>query len=855
MMDELMQGELTDDPNLGSAIGRFAIRNLTNVVSFAEETQRVQTDLRARDDLDPAARHREQTERSAEAGTQLMGEVVSSFREELLGSLGLPWMKPKQRSAAGKGARDDEVDAKPSFEYSALPSGEANSNPHHQSFKHLFNANTRLEIYRDVKIDLLSKWLTIRDMGRLDAALTSRVLRPAFLALLRGMRAVAFDTYHYGSLPLLRWVGHKGLDVRKLDATFCEVRDGDTALIWACKENEVDLVVLLYQGSDINTPTHGTASKTNLLGASPIHFACNSRNLAIAKLLLSVAKLNVESKDALGRNALHLAIEPATALPASTEENACEIVKLLLARSAALVTAVDNAGTTPLMAACRVGQLDLVQLLLEGNANPCDMTDKKGKTCMFLACSNGHTPVVRALVDRFGEALAVLENRGVSSSSSSGDGKTCLHIACSTGHSDLVGILLNELNVHFLPDSKGRNPLHVACEQGFIDIARLLLTKHPEEIDSVDKDRNSALHLACQSGHVHVAIMLIKEFGISLNARNRIGYTSLHNAVSKGKFECAKMLVVEAGAFVNAQGVQGSTPLIIACFKNMVAIAKMLVLEGKAETDVTSNMGTALYLSVENNKLELVQLLLREGCSIPDVVCQPDGSTALHLAAAKVNVDAVKCLLMEGRADPNIKLHSNGQTALHKVCDAVDTSNQCYSKTTPITEIIAALCEAKCLVDEMDQKGKTALHLAVDNKNLEAVRVLCQHGANPSFNAFDGSSPLSVAVSMKNEEMVMMLVTEFGAEVNTPDECGLRPLLIAARLGQRAIVKTLIKAGADVNAVDGEGMTALTLAACCAGQDVIKLLLESGADKSVRDIHGKVPLDYTELKSIRKLLL
>jgi ankyrin repeat protein len=74
-------------------------------------------------------------------------------------------------------------------------------------------------------------------------------------------------------------------------------------------------------------------------------------------------------------------------------------------------------------------------------------------------------------------------------------------------------------------------------------------------------------------------------------------------------------------------------------------------------------------------------------------------------------------------------------------------------------------------------------------------------------------------------------------------------------LGQRAIVKTLIKAGADVNAVDGEGMTALTLAACCAGQDVIKLLLESGADKSVRDIHGKVPLDYTELKSIRKLLL
>jgi len=844
MIEEIMQAFNTDENGMGSAIERFASRNLASLVQVAEESQRIETELGARGDLDRAERLREQARREQPLAAQFMGEVVSSFRDELRDQMDIPWLKTKKSKTAGK----DTDGVRCAFDYPAFTSADANSNPHHQVFDHLFNAKVQKEMPRAIKIHLLANWLSIRDMGRLDSAVTCRALRPAFLSVLKGMHAGAFDTYHYGSLPLLRWVGHKGIDVRNLEVTLCEVKGGDTALIWAIREGEGDIVALLYQCSDINTPTSNSHCK-DVPGGCPIHFACNSRNLQIVKLLALAPKLKFDSKDATGRSALHFVLEPTPALLASTDAHACEIVKILLSRCPELAHAVDNTGTTPLMAACKVGNAALVELLLDNGANPCDMKDKKGKTCLFLACSNGHTAVVGVLVSRFGRALALLENQ---KTSSGGDGKTCLHLACATGHDALVAILLCELNLDFTKDNKGKTPLHIAAEQGFIAIVRLLLEKYPNELDSGDSDRNTVLHLACQSGHLYVASMLIQEFDIPLNTPNRIGYTPLHYAVSKGKFECARMLV-EAGAFVNAQGLQGSTPLIIACFKNMVDIAQMLVLEGKAETDVRSNLGTALFLAVDNNKIELVHLLLRAGNSVPDVVCQPDGSTALHLAASKCQTDMVKCLLTEGLANPSIKL-LNGQTPLHKVCDAVDSFNPYLHKANPIPEIITSLIEAKCYVDEADKDGKTPLHVAVNNKNLAAARVLCQHGANASFCAFDGSSPLTAAVGSKSDEMVKMLVMEFGAEVNTTDEWGLSPLLTAARKGYREMCKILIKAGADVNAVDSQGMTALALAASCAHQDVIKLLLASGADKNLRDIHGKAPVDYTELVSIRKLL-
>ena len=821
-------------------MNRFTARAAEAVIRIGLNARNV------RNDLNPNQHQRQETSepvRVRAPAQELIKDLCKLFREEVAGHLGIPWIQPKVYETASA--------VLPPFHYPAFNSAHANNNPNHQQFRHMFNTNTRLEIAQDIKMKILSEWLAIKDMGRLDSALTNISLRPAFLATLKGLRSKSFSSYHYGSLPLLRWVGYKGFDIRDFDATFSEVKEGDTPLLWACQNNELDIVSLLCKGTDINTPTYNRQNK-NLPGGTPIHFACNGRNVALVIRLLSSLALNVAAKDALGRTALHLVIAPTTSGEMATE-NILHIAAQLLARNSALATAADNTGFTPMMSACALGQLDLVELMIHySHENPCKMLDKKGKSCLYYACSNGHSAVVHALVRAYGTALAAIESAAAAASSS--EGSTSVHAACASGQADIVRLLLHNVGVPFLQDRKGKSPLHMACEGGNIDIARLLLELHPSGLDITDKENNTALHIACQSGHVHIASMLLEEFKLPVNARNKIGYTALHYAVSRGNYECAHMLVTQGGAFVDAQGTQGSTPLIIACFKNYVDIARMLIRDGCAQTHPMCNMGSALSVAVGNGNFELVQLLINDGHADVDLLCQ-DGSTCLHTAASKCHADILQCLLVDGHALPDLTSVSDGQTALHKVC-ALSPLKACEPGKQSVETIVGVLLAAHGNPDVVDLEGRTALHHAVENKHYQAAMVLLQHGSNPDMIAFNGDTPLTLAIENGAEEFVESMLNLGISDVHmTNMHSGATPLHYAARKGSRRITRALLKAGANVDAVDNEGSTSLMAAVFQANQDAIRVLIESGANTSLRNNEGKLAIDYAETRAISNMLV
>jgi hypothetical protein len=68
-------------------------------------------------------------------------------------------------------------------------------------------------------------------------------------------------------------------------------------------------------------------------------------------------------------------------------------------------------------------------------------------------------------------------------------------------------------------------------------------------------------------------------------------------------------------------------------------------------------------------------------------------------------------------------------------------------------------------------------------------------------------------------------------------------LLDAAREGDAARVKELLRKGANANARDKSGWTPLHWAASYGRVDVARLLLEHGADPGIRDKDGRTPLD------------
>ena len=95
-------------------------------------------------------------------------------------------------------------------------------------------------------------------------------------------------------------------------------------------------------------------------------------------------------------------------------------------------------------------------------------------------------------------------------------------------------------------------------------------------------------------------------------------------------------------------------------------------------------------------------------------------------------------------------------------------------------------------------KGKTLLHLAVEQRNLDESRRLLQDCFDPNKPDDDGKTPLHAAAFHAGPEIVQLLL-EAGAEVNITDRYGRTPLHAAVGSGNLDVVKQLLSWGAETD--------------------------------------------------------
>lgn len=120
------------------------------------------------------------------------------------------------------------------------------------------------------------------------------------------------------------------------------------------------------------------------------------------------------------------------------------------------------------------------------------------------------------------------------------------------------------------------------------------------------------------------------------------------------------------------------------------------------------------------------------------------------------------------------------------------------------------------MVDERDRAGRTALHYAATDGNLEDVQRLLAESA----------------------------------DVNAQEVRGWTPLHFAADQGNLDIVQVLLDAGANVHLVNNRGEEALFRSVANGGRGqplaTTKLLLSNGADPHLANCHGRSPAEFAK---------
>ncbi|MDD3559394.1 MAG: ankyrin repeat domain-containing protein [Melioribacteraceae bacterium] len=146
--------------------------------------------------------------------------------------------------------------------------------------------------------------------------------------------------------------------------------------------------------------------------------------------------------------------------------------------------------------------------------------------------------------------------------------------------------------------------------------------------------------------------------------------------------------------------------------------------------------------------------------------------------------------------------------------------------------LISIGCNLNVKYETLLGQKATPLITAIENVDLELVRLLLNNGANVNLNVDSYKSPLHVALEYSthyNFEIVKILI-EAGADIHAKSQFGQTPLHLAVKIGKLEAVNLLLKKGAEVNAIDDENSTPLLFTLESGSIEISERLIKAGAD-------------------------
>ncbi|MBN3293935.1 ANFY1 protein, partial [Polypterus senegalus] len=623
---------------------------------------------------------------------------------------------------------------------------------------------------------------------------------------------------------------------------------------------------------------------------TPLHTAVLSGNDAVFSQLLLCKELNLELKDHEGNTALWLALQfitvstdqsvnPFDDVPVmngtSFDENsfAARLIKrgsnpdapdtmtgncllqraaevgneaaaLFLATHGVKVNHTNNWGESPLHTACRLGLANLTSELLQQGANP-------------------NLQTMQPLPDGHGVSSA----QGVYLQSP-------LHMAIAYNHPDVVSVILEQKanalhatsNLQIIPDfslkdSTDQTVLGLALWTGMHTIAAQLLGSGASINDTMSNGQ-TLLHMAILRQDSQSALFLL-EHQADINMRTQDGETALQLAI-RNQLPLVVDAICTRGADMSVLDEKGNPPLWLALDRGLEDIASTLVRHGCDATSWTPGpsgcLQTLLHRAIDENNESIACFLIRSGCDL-NSPRRPgpngegdeeahDGQTPLHLAASwGLEEDA------EGRAPVHVAISNQHTVIIQLLLSHPEIRLNVRDRQGMTPFACAMTCKnnraAEAILkrepgaaEQVDNKGRNFLHVAVQNADIESVLFLISVQANVNSRVQDASklSPLHLAVQAGSEIIVRNLLLA-GAKVNELTKHRQTALHLAAQQDLSTICSVLLENGVDFAAVDENGNNALHLAVMHGRLNNIRVLLtESNVDAEAFNLRGQSPM-------------
>jgi len=427
------------------------------------------------------------------------------------------------------------------------------------------------------------------------------------------------------------------------------------------------------------------------------------------------------------------------------------------------------------------------------------------------AAMAGNTSAVRALLEKKADVKAPQV-----------DGTTALHWAVRANNLEMTEMLLRAGADASAANQLGATPMLLAATNGNAAVLERLIQAGANPNAPISETGDTALMMAARTGALD-AVKALLDHGAQVNAKESWGgTTALMWAIAERHSAVAKLLV-ERGADVNAK----SNFVPSASGRGFEGTAPVAPKTNQTTEEFASGWMTPLLFAARENDLESARILIQAGADVNAV--GGDGKGALGLALFDGSYD-VASLLIDSHADVN---HADAQR-FTPLFWAVDRRNMETAPNFPwmitvdplpvIKKLLDAGANPNALVNNTPRARMrdgsprivfaTAFMRAAFSGDIEVVKLLLAHGADPHIQSRDRETTLQAACALAfingyhrqrpSEERleVVKLLVDLGEDVNHHDSYGITPLMAAANFGDINIVRYLIDKGANLAAHD-----------------------------------------------------